>query len=565
MKLVECVPNISEGRDRKIIDAVAAEVSAVDGVELLDVDPGAATNRTVFTFVGPPAATAQAAFRLIRKAGELIDMRQQSGEHARNGATDVCPFVPVSGVTMDDCAELARELGARVGEQLEIPVYLYEHAASKPEWQNLANIRKGEYEALPNKLGKDEWKPDFGPNAWSDRVARTGATQIGARQFLIAYNINLNTRNTRLARRIGLTIREQGGAVVRDEKGKKVRGPDGKFLKTEKGLFEHCKATGWFIDEYNCAQVTMNLTDFHVTPPHVVFDKVCELAEDLGIRVTGSELVGLTPLEAMLDAGRHYLRKQDASAGVPESDLIDLAMTSMGLSQITPFDPAERIIEYRVAGERPLVEKTVTGFVDELSRDSAAPGGGSVAALAGALAAGLSGMVANLTVGKAGYKKVGPEMKKIAEAGQHLKDRLVRAVDDDTFAFNEVMDAFGLPKGNEEQKAARDAAILEANKGATLVPLTVLETIPEVLALAEAAGERGNQNSLSDAGVAVLAARTAAMGAYYNVLINLAGLDGDAAFVEEIRARADRLAEQVTERCDALDRTFVEKLRGALG
>jgi glutamate formiminotransferase/formiminotetrahydrofolate cyclodeaminase len=558
MRLVECVPNISEGRDRGIIDAIAAEVETVDGAKLLDVDPGAATNRTVITFVGTPEAASEAAFRLIRKAAELIDMRHHKGAHARNGATDVCPFVPLAGTTMDDCADLARALGARVGEELGIPVYLYEHAASKPDWRYLANIRQGEYEALPDKLGQPEWKPDFGPDRFDDRVAGTGATQIGAREFLIAYNINLNTRITRYARRIGLMIRDQGGAVVRDENGKKQRGADGKFLKHEKGLFDHCKATGWFIEEYGVAQVTMNLTDYKVTPPHLVFDKVCEIAATMGVRVIGSEIVGLIPLEGMLEAGRHYLRLQKASAGVPDADLVEVAVQSMGLSSVSPFDPAEKIIEHCVAEKRPLVESTVAGFADELSRDSAAPGGGSVAALCGALAAGLAAMVANLTVGKSGYGKVTGEMLEIAEKGQRLKDRLVNAVDDDTFAFSEVMAAFGLPQGPERQ-----AAILTANKQATLVPLSVLEAIPEVLELAQATGERGNQNSLSDSGVAVLAARTAASGAYYNVLINLAGID-DKDFVSETRARADQLMSLVQSRSDELDAFFVDKLQAPL-
>lgn len=558
MKLVECVPNISEGRDRKIIDAVAAEVETVEGVKLLDVDPGAATNRTVITFVGEQDKAAEAAFRLIRKAAELIDMRQQKGEHSRNGATDVCPFVPLGDSTMDECAQLARDLGERVGRELNIPVYLYENAATKPEWRNLANIRKGEYEALVDKLGTDKWRPDFGPNKWNDHVAKTGATQIGARQFLIAYNINLNTKDTKFARRIGMTIREQGGAVVRDEKGQKKRGADGSFLKHEKGLFEHCKATGWFIEEYGVAQVTMNLTDYHVTPPHVVFDKVCELAEELGVRVTGSEIVGLVPLESIVQAGRYYLKKQGASTGVPEADLIETAIQSMGLSQITPFDPQERVVEYRVATERPLICRTVEGFVDELSRNSPAPGGGSVAALSGALAAGLAGMVGNLTVGKSGYRKVKNEMIKVADAGQYLKDRMLEAVDDDTFAFNDVMACFSMPKGPE-----REAAMLLANKNATLVPLSVVERVPEILNIAEAAAERGNQNSLSDAGVAVLCARSAAMGAYYNVLINLAGID-DEGFKAEIKSRADGLITEIVAHCDALDARILEKLGAAL-
>ncbi len=558
MKLVECVPNISEGRDRKIIDAVVAEIETVDGVRLLDVDPGAATNRTVITFVGPPEAAVEAAFRLIRKAAELIDMRGQTGEHARNGATDVCPFVPLGDSTMAECAELSRQLGERVGAELGIPIYLYEEAASKPEWRNLANIRVGEYEALKDKLGKEEWKPDFGPNEYSEHVAKTGATQIGARQFLIAYNINLNTKETKYAKRIGLTIRQQGGAVMRDENGKKMRGPNGKFVKQDKGLFDHCKATGWFIEEYDVAQVTMNLTDFHVTPPHIVFDKVCELAEQIGVRVIGSEIVGLIPLEAILQAGKHYLAKQKMSTGVPEKDLVQMATQSMGLAQISPFNPQERIIEYCVAKERPLISHTVEGFTDELSRNSPAPGGGSVAALAGALAAGLSAMVANLTVGKAGYGKVKGEMIRAADAGQYLKDRLLRAVDDDTFAFNKVMECFGLPKGPK-----KDAAVLEANKNATLVPLSVVETIPEVLNIAGAVAARGNQNSLSDAGVAILAARTAASGAYYNVLINLAGID-DKDFVAEIKSRADALMKEIEKRCNTLDTEILTRLREPL-
>ncbi|MCU0665252.1 MAG: glutamate formimidoyltransferase [Myxococcota bacterium] len=554
MKLVECVPNISEGKDRKIIDAVAGEVTGVEGVRLLDIDPGSATNRTVITFVGEHDAAVEAAFRLIRKAAELIDMRGHKGEHARNGATDVCPFVPLGETTMEECADLARKLGARVGRELGIPVYLYENAASKPQWRNLANIRKGEYEALPEKLGKEEWQPDFGPNAWSDKVAKTGATQIGAREFLIAYNINLNAKDPKQAKRIGLEIREQGGALLRDASGKGLRDENGKLRKTDKGLFAHCKAMGWYIEEYRCSQVTMNLTNFKITPAHVVFDKVCELATELGVRVTGSELVGLVPLEAMKQSGRHYLAKQGASTGVPEADLIEAAVVSLGLNQISPFDPNKRIIEYAFASKRPLVESTVTGFVDELSRNSPAPGGGSVAALCGALSAGLSSMVANLTVGKKGYEAVEKEMVKIGDAGQYLKDRLVRAIDDDTFAFNKVMAAFGLQKGPQ-----RDAAVLEANKSATLVPLSVIETIPEALELAAVVAERGNSNSLSDSGVAVLCGRTAAMGAYYNVLINLAGIE-DPGFKAEIRSRADTLMGKIAARCDELDAQIKARL-----
>lgn len=558
MKLVECVPNISEGRDKKVIDAIAREVETVEGVRLLDVDPGAATNRTVITFVGPPDNAVEAAFRLIRKAASLIDMKNHFGEHARNGATDVCPFVPLGNTTMAECVELAQRLGKRVGEELGIPVYLYEEAATKAEWKNLAKIRAGEYEALHTKLGKEEWKPDFGPNEFTPEVAKTGATQIGARQFLIAYNINLNTDNTKYARRIGMTIREQGGAVVRDADGKKKRGPDGQFLKNEKGLFEHCKATGWYIEEYGCAQVTMNLTDFHITPPHIVFDKVCELAEEVGVRVTGSEIVGLVPKEAILAAGRHYLTKQKSSTGVPESDLVEMAIRSMGLNQVSQFNPKERIIEYCVAEDRPLVSLRVDEFADELSRSSPAPGGGSVAALVGSLAAGLSAMVANLTIGKGGYGKVREEMIKAADAAQYLKTRLINAVDEDTFAFNAVMACFGMPKGLK-----RDAAILEANKQATLVPLSVVETIPDLLRIAELMAEEGNQNSLSDAGVAVLSARTAAKGAYYNVLINLASI-ADKAFCKDIKHRADGLMADIDRKCDSLDEKILATLQAPL-
>ncbi|MDJ0766206.1 MAG: glutamate formimidoyltransferase [Myxococcota bacterium] len=558
MKLVECVPNISEGRNPQVIETVAAEVETVDGVRLLDVDPGAATNRTVITFVGPPEAALEAGFRLIKKAAECIDMRTQKGAHARNGATDVVPFVPLGETTMEECIELARQLGERVGRELGIPVYLYEEAAAKPEWRVLANIRKGEYEALPEKLGTPQFKPDFGPDKYDDYVARTGATQIGARQFLIAYNINLNTKNTRLAKRIGLTIRDQGGAVMRDDAGKKIRGPDGKFLKHDKGLFDKCKATGWFIEEYGVAQVTMNLTDYRVTPPHVVFDKVNELAWEMGIRVTGSELVGLIPRAAMLEAGRYYLAQQGQSTGVPEADLVETAIMSMGLNQITPFNPKERIVEYAVAENRPIISGTIAELADELSRTSPAPGGGSVAALCGALAAGLAAMVANLTIGKSGYRSAKKEMIKIADAGQFLKDRLLRAVDDDAAAFNAVMACFGMPKGPD-----RDAAILEANKNAALVPLSVVETIPEVLNLAQAVAERGNKNSLSDAAVAVLAARTAAFGAYYNVLINLPSID-DKQFAEDLKRRADGLVNSVAKRCTDLESALVAELEAPL-
>ncbi|MBM4372042.1 MAG: glutamate formimidoyltransferase, partial [Deltaproteobacteria bacterium] len=380
MKLVECVPNFSEGRDRRIIDAIAEALASVEGVSLLDVDPGAATNRTVYTLVGPPDAVAEAAFRGVARGVELIDMTRHHGEHPRQGACDVCPFVPLSGVTMDDCVALARAVGARIGGELGVPVYLYEHAATRPERRNLAQIREGEYEALASKLATPEWTPDFGPAAF---VPRSGAIQVGARDFLIAYNINLNTKNTKIAKDIAKEIREKG-KVIRDGEGGRVQ---------QAGLFDHCKATGWFIQEFGCAQVTMNLTRFLVTPPHEVFDAVCRLAEERGVRVTGSELVGLVPLEAMLQAGRHYLRRQGATTGIPEREVVELAIRSMGLREVAPFDPDRKVIEYVVRGKAPLMDLTARGFVDLLSSDAPAPGGGSVAALAGALSAGLSSMV----------------------------------------------------------------------------------------------------------------------------------------------------------------------------
>ncbi len=555
MKLIECIPNISEGQDPKIIDSVVNEVKSVDGVYLLDVSPGAATNRTVITFVGDLDTAPIAAFRLIKKAAELIDMRSHKGEHPRNGATDVCPFVPIGNTTMAECVALARKLGKRVGDELGIPVYLYENAATTPDRRMLATIRKGEYEELEKKLETKKWRPDFGPSTYTATTAKSGATQIGARQFLIAYNINLNTKNPKFARRIGLMIREQGGAVVRDENGKRLRDPDGKYLKHQKGLFENVNATGWLIEEYGAAQVTMNLTDFHVTPPHIVFDQVCALADEMGVRVTGSELVGLIPLEAMLAAGRHYLAKQKASTGVPESDLIDVAVASMGMSQISRFDPRKRIVEYCVEKERPLNSNTVKNFVDELSRNSPAPGGGSVAALAGALAAGLGGMVANLTIGKKGYAKVKEEMLAAAKESQCLKDQLLQAVDDDTLAFNRLFESFGRPKGPN-----RDAAVLKATKDATQVPLSVLEAIPKILNIADQVAKRGNKNSLSDAGVAVLSARTAAMGAYYNVLINLADIT-DEAYKSKVKNRADILIGNIESCCNDLNDEIVSRLR----
>ncbi len=554
MKIVECVPNFSEGRDRSVIDGITGEISDTEGAVLLDVDPGANTNRTVVTLVGTPDAVIEAAFRAIKRASELIDMSRHSGEHPRMGATDVCPFVPVSGVTMDDCAEFARRLGKRVGEELRIPVYLYEYAASTPERRNLADVRAGEYEGLPEKLKDPKWKPDFGPAEFN---AKSGATVIGAREFLIAYNINLNTRDRKLVNDIALTIREKGrwqrgedNKIVRDEGGNKVRQP---------GMFQNCKAIGWYIDEYNRAQISINFTNYKVTPPHLVFDAVRELAAEKGLRVTGSELVGLIPKAAMLEAGRYYLARQGKSTGVPERDLIDVAVMSLGLSDIVPFDPAEKIVEYRVEKAGELVSRPVTGFVDEVSIDSAVPGGGSVAALCGALSAALSSMVANLTHGKKGYEEVWEEVVGIAERAQKLKDFFVRAVDRDSQAFDAVLAASSLPKTTDEQEQVREEAIQAASIGAAAVPLEVLrETIP-ALELARRIAEIGNVNSVSDAGVAAQAALTAAVGAAYNVLINLPGID-DEEFVKNSSAEAGKLRAQAEKIAAEVDKFVTGKI-----
>ncbi len=559
--IVECVPNISEGRNREVIDQVVAAADGVSGCKVLDVDPGAATNRTVITIAGAPDAVVESAFRLIRRAGELIDMRRHSGEHPRHGATDVCPFVPVSGATMDDCVRLAQRLGRRVGEELGIPVYLYEKAASKPEWEKLPDIRKGEYEALPDKLGKPEWEPDFGPNEWSDRVASTGVCTIGARNFLIAYNVNLNTKDPGVARDIGLTIRDKGRfrrtdrwKFVRDEEGRRQRQP---------GLLDCCKATGWYIEEYDTAQVTMNLTDISVTPLHLGYETVKEEAEKLGARVTGSEVVGLVPLSAMLEAGRYYIEKQHEglsgvgrqgkTTGVPESELIETAIRSMGLREVSPFDPTEKIIEYMVA-ERDvdLSGMTCRDFADELSTDSPAPGGGSAAALMGALAASLDSMVANLTVKKRKRRESWELMRELAPRAQEIKDRMLDAIDEDTMAFNAWMDA--ARSGGDVQ-----AAVTRAIE----VPLGVLELCSEMVGMASTLETSGMQSSVSDAGVAAAAAGAAATGAYYNVLINLPELD-DAELAASLRERAERALEECAGAADAVERAVTAKLREAV-
>lgn len=561
MKLVECVPNVSEGSNKATLAAIAEVIRAVDGVELLDVDPGADTNRTVFTFVGRPEAAVEAAFQVIKRASELIDMRQHQGAHPRMGATDVCPFVPLSGTTMEDCAALAEALGRRVGEELEIPVYLYESAARCPERRNLAEVRAGEYEALATKLQDAHWAPDFGPARFNPRA---GATAIGAREFLVAYNINLNTRSVKAARKLALAIREQG-SNKRDAKGKFVRDAEGVPIK-QPGFFKHCKATGWFLEEHGLAQVTMNLTNFKESSVHEVFDKVCELATEDGLRVTGSEIVGLVPIEAMLAAGRHYLNKQKGFVGLSEDEVIKTAIRSLGLRELGDFEPGQKIIEKRVQRPRPLAALSVGGFLDELASDSAAPGGGSVAALAAALSAALTAMVPSLTHGKKGFKSVKAEMNEVAVRAQRLKDYYRDVIDSDTEAFNEVMAAFRLPKGSDAERMARDMAITEANKGATRVPFALLRSISEDMpALIEAIIERGNPNSLSDAGVAALMARAGLEGAYLNVGINLAGMAADEdedtqRFVHETGGAAKALYESGAPRFDEL----AARVRGRL-
>ena len=558
-KIIECVPNFSEGRDRSVIDAITGEVSAVEGAELLDVDPGADTNRTVVTFAGSPEGVLEAAFRTIRRASELIDMSKHSGAHPRMGATDVCPFVPVSGATMEDCADLARKLGERVGRELKIPVYLYENAASRPERRSLADVRSGEYEALPGKMKDPKWAPDYGPARFN---ARSGATAIGAREFLIAYNVNLNTRAKALAHEIALCIRENG---------RRVRGDDGKFLRdaggnvvTAPGLLKWVRAVGWYIDEYGQAQVSINLTNYKETPPHVAFDACAREAERLGLRVTGSELVGLIPLEAMLMAGRHYLERQGRWSGVPERELVHIAVKSLGLEDLAPFDPGEKIIEHRLRKGAPsLLRGSVRDFVDTVSSDAPAPGGGSVAALAGALSGALTAMVASLTEGKKGYEEVQDDLRTVAARAQVLKDAFLADVDRDADAFNALMSAGRMRRGTDEEVAARDEAMQDATRMAIAVPMGVLERSLDALEAAEIAAQKGNVNSLSDAGVAASAARAAAEGAFQNVLINLPGLS-DPGERGEIASRARGLVDKAMERAAEIFGAVRSRLEGGV-
>ena len=541
MKLVECVPNFSEGRDKTVLDAIANEIKTIKNVTLLDVDPGADTNRTVFTMVGEPQAVVEAAFVAIKKASELIDMSKHHGAHARMGATDVCPFIPVSEMSMEECVSLSKQLGERVGNELGIPVYLYEYSASKPERQNLAEIRAGEYEALPEKMQKAEWKPDFGPQLFN---AKSGATVIGAREFLIAYNINLNTRDTKKATEIANIIREKG-TLKRDEKGKIVKDENGNKVY-EPGLFNHCKAVGWYIDEYNRAQISMNLTNYNITPPHIVLEKVRELAYERGVIVTGSELVGLIPKEAIIMSGKYYLHRLNETAGLPDKRIIEAAVQSMGLTELSEFDIDKKVIEYAIQPENRLAAMTLEGFCDELSTDSPAPGGGSVAALCTAMSASLSAMVSNLTINKKSYEDAWEQAKEIAESAQKIKNESIYAIDEDTQAFYDMMDAMRLSKKTEEEISYRNEQIELATKNAILVPYKTIELSYEAVLLAEKISKIGNKNALSDAGVGALTAQTAAAAAYLNVKINLSGLL-DENFKKDILEKAVSLKEKVDE------------------
>ncbi|MFN2115945.1 MAG: glutamate formimidoyltransferase [Anaerolineae bacterium] len=553
--LVECVPNFSEGRDMAVIKQITDEIESVEGARLLDVDPGRATNRTVVTFVGPPDAVLDAAVKAIAKAAELIDMREHSGEHPRMGATDVCPLVPVAGITMDETVELARELGRRVGAEVGIPVYLYEHAASRPERRNLAYIRSGEYEALAEKMTKPEWAPDHGPAEFN---ARSGATVVGARDFLVAYNVNLNTTSTRRANAVAFDVREKGrlkrvgdpltGEIARDENGAPIWLP---------GALENVKGIGWYIEEYGIAQVSLNLTNIRETPVHVAFEEVCRSAESRGMRATGSELVGLIPLSAMLEAGGYYLAKQQRSLGVSESELIKIAVVSMGLDDLYPFEPDEKIIEYRLRSDHdsPLVKMRLDEFADETASESPAPGGGSVAAYVGSLGAALGTMVANLSSHKRGWDDRWEDFSDWAVKGQAHKDTLLKLVDEDTRSFNDVLAALRLPAGTAEEQADKDRAIEAATKHAIDVPLQVMREALASMELMAAMADKGNPSSVSDAGVGALCARAAVRGAFLNVQINGQGLaDEDylAAVMEEGRAM---LVDAEEQEADILART----------
>lgn len=540
-QLIECVPNFSEGRNLDVIKQITDVIEKSEGVKLLDVDPGFTTNRTVVTFVGTPEEVIATAYKAIAKAKELIDMRGHHGDHPRFGATDVCPLVPVSNITMEETAEYARKLAKKVGEELNIPVFCYENAAFEPKRRNLANCRNGEYEALKERIASTEWKPDFGPCEFTEEVAKSGASAIGARDFLIAVNYNLNTTSTRRANAIAFDVREKGrpkregnpitGKIVKDENGNPVNIP---------GTLKGTKAIGWFIKEYGVAQVSMNITDTNATPLHVAFEEVRKKADARGIRVTGTEIVGLVPKKTLIDAGKYFLAKQQRSLGIDESEIIKIAIKSMGLDDLKPFIPEEKVIEYLIEKDNKtekLVDMTCTGFANETASESPAPGGGSISAYMGSLGAALGTMVANLSSHKPGWDERWEEFSQWAEKGQKLKDELLWLVDEDTHSFNLIMDAFGMPKSNEAEKAARKQAIQNATKYAIEVPFKTIQRSFDVFEICAAMIEKGNPNSVTDAGVGVLCARAAVMGAYLNVKINASSLE-DKVFADEMVSKA---------------------------
>ena len=542
-QLIECVPNISEGRDKDKINNIAKIVEKIEGVKLLNIDPGAATNRTVITFVGEPQAVIDAAFLLIQKAQELIDMSSHSGEHPRMGATDVCPLVPISNITMDECISWAHKLGEKVGKELAIPVYHYEEAAKEEKRKNLANCRKGEYEGLREKLSDPSWKPDYGPSNFNDSVKKSGATAISARDFLVAYNINLNTTSTRRANAIAFDIRE-AGRIKREGNpltGKIVKDKDGKAVKTT-GLFKAVKGIGWFIEEYGVAQISYNLTNINISPLHEVFDKTCERALARGLRVTGSELVGLVPKKVLIDAGKYFLKKQNRSVGINEEEIIKIAIKSLGLDELAPFNPKERVIEYMIDSDtnQPLINMTLNNFANETASESPAPGGGSISAYCGAMGVALGTMVANLSAHKRGWDDRWEEFSNWAEKGMNYQKKLIDLVDEDTNAFNKIMEAYRMPKTNKEEEKNRNIAIQDATKHAILTPFNVMELSYQSMEVMKAMSDIGNPNSVTDAGVGALCARTAVLGAFLNVKINCGDCD-DKQFVNDILKKGEEL------------------------
>lgn len=555
-QIIECVPNFSEGKDLNIIKQITDEIESIEGVRLLNVDPGKATNRTVVTFVGMPKAVVQAAFKAIKRAGELIDMSKHKGEHLRMGATDVCPLIPVANITMEETAEYAHELAKMVGEQLQIPVYLYEHAQKNKLRNNLSIIRAGEYEGFFKKIKLAEWKPDFGPDEFD---AKRGATVIGARDFLIAYNVNLNTTSVRRANAIAFDVREAGR--TKKENGKNVLDENGKLI-TIPGSLKSVKAIGWFIEEYGIAQISMNLTNIGITPLHIAFDEVCKKADARGVRVTGSELVGLVPLKSMLDAGKYFLEKQQRSTGVSERELVKIAIKSMGLDELAHFKPEEKIIEYLLKDKTvsKLINTTLSDFADETASESPAPGGGSIAAYIGALGVSLATMVANLSSHKKGWDERWKEFSDWADKGQYYKNELMKLVDADTKAFNQIMAAMSLSRSTDEEKQVRKQAILETTKYAIEVPFKVMQFACESMQVIKAMAEIGNPNSVSDAGVGALCARSAVMGAFMNVRINASGYD-DKTVVHDIIVKG----KEIESRAIALESEILKIVNDKIG